>query len=143
MVNSTDFIKRLQLILSHYQLSAAALADTIEVQRSSISHLLSGRNKPSLEFVLKLIKKFPEVHLYWLLNGEGDFPNKEQSLLPKSEDIKIEKTTLSEITLPSLVASSKIHTQNKFQPPTPENDQNDVDQIIIFYKNGHFKIYTP
>ncbi len=141
MVNSINFIKRLQLILSHYQLSAAALADTIEVQRSSISHLLSGRNKPSLEFVLKLIKKFPEVHIYWLINGEGDFPNKGGSLPPIPEDLKIEKTTLNEKKLSPLEASSKIPAQNEIQ--ARENHQEDVDQIIIFYKNGHFKIYTP
>ncbi|HAE71921.1 MAG TPA: transcriptional regulator, partial [Flavobacteriaceae bacterium] len=74
MINSPDFIKRLQIIIDYYQLSAATLADKIDVQRSSISHLLSGRNKPSLDFVLKLIKQFPEVNLYWLLNGLGNFP---------------------------------------------------------------------
>ena len=74
MINSPDFIKRLQIIIDYYQLSAATLADKIDVQRSSISHLLSGRNKPSLDFVLKLIKQFPEINLYWLLNGLGNFP---------------------------------------------------------------------
>ena len=75
MVNSSDFIERLELLLQHYDLNASAFADKIQVQRSSISHLLSGRNKPSLEFVLKVVKSFPEVNLYWLLNGKGTFPS--------------------------------------------------------------------
>ncbi len=74
MINSQDFIKRLQIIIDHYQLSAASLADKIAVQRSSISHLLSGRNKPSLEFVLKLVRQFPEVSLYWLLQWNRKLP---------------------------------------------------------------------
>ena len=69
MVNNEAFKTRLEKIISYYDLSAAAFADAIGVQRSSISHLLSGRNKPSLDFVLKVIQQYPEVNLYWLLNG--------------------------------------------------------------------------
>ncbi len=68
MVNVEEFASRLKLMLNYYEISAAQLADKVEVQRSSISHILSGRNKPSLEFVLKILKAFPEVELYWLLN---------------------------------------------------------------------------
>lgn len=77
MVNTIAFKERLEQILSHYELNASAFADTIGVQRSSISHLLSGRNKPSLDFVLKVVREFPEVNLYWLLNGKGNFPESE------------------------------------------------------------------
>ena len=81
MIQLTDFVKKMNQILDYYQLSAGAFADKIGVQRSSISHLLSGRNKPSLEFVLKIIHVFPEVDLYWFLLNQGRFPknlNEEQ-----------------------------------------------------------------
>ena len=74
MVNTQEFTIRLEKILDFYKLSAAAFADTIGVQRSSISHILTGRNKPSLEFVMKVVRSYPEVNLYWLLNGKGEFP---------------------------------------------------------------------
>ena len=45
MVNIDDFIKRLEIILDYYNLSASAFADKINVQRSSLSHLLSGRKQ--------------------------------------------------------------------------------------------------
>ena len=77
MVNIDDFIKRLEIILDYYNLSASAFADKINVQRSSLSHLLSGRNKPSLDFIIKVIEVFPEVDLYWILNGKGNFPKSE------------------------------------------------------------------
>ena len=70
-------IKNIELILDYYSLSASGFADKIEVQRSSLSHLLSGRNKPSLDFILKIIAVFPEVDLYWILNGIGNFPKSE------------------------------------------------------------------
>src|SRR5210317_2151913 len=75
MINNSEFAGRLRKIMEYHQLSASAFADAIGVQRSSISHLLSGRNKPSLDFVLKVVREFPEVNLYWLLNGKGNFPD--------------------------------------------------------------------
>ena len=71
MVNSADFTKRLEKILSYYGLTATAFSEEINFNRSTISHLLSGRNKPSLEFVMKVVKHFPEVELYWFLNGKA------------------------------------------------------------------------
>ena len=79
MVNSSEFIERLNLLLTHYGLTASQFADQIQVQRSSISHLLSGRNKPSLDFVMKVVQTYPAVNLYWLLNGKGEFPSSPQN----------------------------------------------------------------
>lgn len=83
MVNSEEFVKRLEQILQFYGLNASIFAERVGVQRSSLSHLLSGRNKPSLDFVMKICDEFSEVDLYWFLRGEGQFPksgNKDVSL---------------------------------------------------------------
>lgn len=120
MVNTEDFIKRLERLLDYYGLSASAFADKIQVQRSSISHLLSGRNKPSLDFVLKVVKKFPEVNLYWLLNGKGSFPSEAKTTapIPHSLPPQIEKL------------------------PQPEGESDKaIEKIIIFYSDGSFKSY--
>src|SRR5690625_7645987 len=71
MVNNQHFAERLEKMMSHYSLSASSFSEKIGVARSSISHILSGRNKPSLDFILKILKEFPEVNLYWLMNGKG------------------------------------------------------------------------
>ncbi|WP_273566706.1 helix-turn-helix transcriptional regulator [Maribacter halichondriae] len=123
MVNTSDFIKRLERLFDYYGLSAAAFADKIQVQRSSISHLLSGRNKPSLEFVLKVIKTFPEVNLYWLLNGKGFFP----------ADVS-EKLSSSPI--------SDKDTGQKKAIPVKGKGLKSIEKIIVFYSDGSFKSYT-
>ncbi|MGB5666466.1 MAG: helix-turn-helix transcriptional regulator [Maribacter sp.] len=123
MVNSEDFVKRLDKLMRYYDLSAAAFADKIKVQRSSISHLLSGRNKPSLEFVLKVIKTFPEVNLYWLLNGKGTFPS-----------VATEKTKTTPPTPRDMVI------QNQDLPKDNSKDKT-IEKIIIFYSDGSFKSY--
>jgi len=115
MVNTEEFVQRLEKILNYYGVSASAFADKIAVQRSTISHLLSGRNKPSLEFVLKVVKSFPEVNLYWLLNGKGTFPaaKKEGPITSPTESIPNEKLS------------------------KPRS----IKKIIIFYEDGSFEAF--
>lgn len=73
-------VNRIQEILSRLNLSASKLADQLDVPRSTISHILSGRNKPSLEFIQKVLARYPDISVNWLLKGEGNFYNKEKNL---------------------------------------------------------------
>ena len=121
MINSTDFANRLKKVMEYHQLSPSSFADKIKVQRSSISHLLSGRNKPSLDFVLKVTKEFKDVELYWLLNGKGDFPD---------------HTTTPDKT--------KTPVQEKRKTDSPENltpilSEKSIERIVMFYTDGTFK----
>lgn len=83
--------ERITKILEYSGLSASEFADEIDVQRSSISHIMSGRNKPSLEFVTKVKTKFPELSWNWIILGTGEmkesstplpFSEKEENSLP-------------------------------------------------------------
>ena len=64
-------ISRIQLIMKSRNISAAQFADEIGVQRSSVSHILTGRNNPSLDIILKILQRFPEVNSDWILTGNG------------------------------------------------------------------------
>jgi len=64
-------INRILLVLKTQNLSSSQFADEIGVQRSSISHILSGRNNPSLEFVTKILKRYPDINSEWILFGKG------------------------------------------------------------------------
>ncbi|MEY4603079.1 MAG: hypothetical protein RIT43_371 [Bacteroidota bacterium] len=64
--------ERLQIVLKMHNLSASAFADKIGVQRSNMSHVLSGRNKPSLDFLEKTLHHFPKVNAKWLVCGHLD-----------------------------------------------------------------------
>ena len=146
MVNIDDFVKRLETLLEYYNLNASSFADKIGVQRSSLSHLLSGRNKPSLDFILKILEVFPEVDLYWILNGKGSFPK------------KIDNNNVIE-SFPTLLNSDPI-TENLFSnipeakttAPTVEikktnhpsqSISSEVEKIVFFYKDGTFKEFKP
>lgn len=131
MVNVEKFAERLNIVMDYYDLSAALFAEKIEVQRSSISHILSGRNKPSLDFVLKILKEFPEVELYWLLNGVGDFP--------KKQDVELKKNSAP--TLFSDEISNQSIKEKITTPVSTLNIDNEIERIVIFFKDGSFKNY--
>lgn len=63
--------ERILKIMSNYGLNAGQFAEKLGVQPSSISHILSGRNKPSLDFVTKLLNSFPQIDYMWLVMGKG------------------------------------------------------------------------
>lgn len=70
-------------------LSSSQFADRIGVQRSGLSHILSGRNNPSLDFVLKVLAAFPDINPVWLLQGKGkmyDTMTEQKTLFPMQEN---------------------------------------------------------
>jgi len=136
MINNEDFTKRLKKVIEYYGESASSFAEKIGVQRSSISHILSGRNKPSLEFVLKVLSSFPEVELYWLMNGKGVFPSEKiieektvyQPKIDNSENQDLFSKSETEHLPPEISDINQIAS----------NSKKEIDRIVIFYKDGSF-----
>ena len=60
---------RVQKILNSSGLSASEFSKKLNIQRSRLSHILSGRNKPTLEIIVRINKNFPNYTLDWLING--------------------------------------------------------------------------
>lgn len=144
MINIDDFVKRLENILDYYGLNASAFADKIGIQRSGMSHLLSGRNKPSLDFIMKILEVFPDVDLYWILTGKGNFPK-------NNEAISLE---ISKIPRPVLSDESSLPTDESYNIKTTGNlserkkinfglEDSEIEKIVLFYKNGTFKAFSP
>ena len=118
MVNTVDFINRLKEIIQHHQLTASQFADSIGVQRSSISHILSGRNKPSLDFILKVTNTYTDVDIYWLLNGKGSFPKSSSS--------------------PTIAGNSCLASPNN---KSESINHKTISRILICYNDGTFDEY--
>lgn len=145
MVNVEDFIKRLEIILDYYSLTASSFADKINVQRSSLSHLLSGRNKPSLDFIMKIIEVFPEVDLYWILNGEGSFPksNEEKRQQPQHAPALPLEEDKNLFSIPEEIPLKM--NKEDFGQETLFKSANltAIEKIVILYKDGTFSEYKP
>lgn len=91
--------ERIEKIIEHSKLSNSEFADTIEVPRSSISHIISGRNKPSLDFLIKIKNEFPTFNWDWMIYGEGEMEKSEQEVVDKNI---VEKAKPKTATLPDL-----------------------------------------
>ena len=154
MLNTTDFAQRLQQVMDYYGLNAAAFADSLEIQRSGISHLLSERNKPSLDFILKLIEKFPEVDMYWITQGKGSFPRKEETLSispRKQPDLFSDIPEIEMAPTPSPTVAAPAHekaVQESVTAPIIEeklsvltDTHKKIKRIIFFYEDNHFEVF--
>ncbi len=157
-MNPEAIITRLKTVLEFYSLTLSTFADNIEVQRSSLSHLMSGRNKPSLDFVLKVVDKYPDVDLYWLLNGKGTFPKKQQNSISKENPIELEIKN----TTPSLFSEVEEQQEEEIKTPitqSPRIAQNEQEvetvsnkrfsesekkliKVVLLYDDGTFEDFN-
>lgn len=149
--------ERLQFILQHYQISPSRLAEKLGVQRSGISHILSGRNKPGFDFLVRLTEVFPEIDANWLLSGKGKpFGRMEDD---SGQDLDKVSTvgTYGRSTIPEMrdLFSQPAEAKNEFKTPVnqentsapksadPVVDEEQASDIVVLYKSGKFRHYRP
>ncbi|MBT4826429.1 MAG: helix-turn-helix transcriptional regulator [Flavobacteriaceae bacterium] len=139
MLNITHIVERIEEIRRNHQLSAAGFASRIGVQRSAMSHILSGRNKPSLEFLMKVYEAFDEVALDWLIIGTSTpTPPKENVDLFKSLDDEPNEPQTTSLENP---IAQKIDFQKQASIPTEESAS--PREIIYLYSDGSFERFLP
>ena len=85
--------ERIAKIIEYSAYSSSEFADAVEVQRSSISHITSGRNKPSLDFLVKVKDRFPELQWDWLITGDGEMLKSTEQPEVFAADAEKPKTT--------------------------------------------------
>lgn len=134
--------ERLLKLMEQEQVTAAKLADILEVQPSAISHILSGRNKPSFDFMQKLALKFPRLNVDWLITGKGNMYKVavQQSLFDSASTIKPNDDTFTPKT------NEKKDDAQKVAKFTNVNNTiliKPVKQIIFIYSDNTFEIYSP
>ena len=116
-----DLNSRVQKIINYSELSSSEFADEIGVQRSNISHVLSGRNKPSLDFLMKIKDRFPEIQWEWLIEGKGAmiFSENEAASTPSSYSLEESKINDDEPIITGL-----------FSIPSQEIDENTKQEEV-------------
>ena len=138
-------VDRIRQLMEYKGLTSTQLADSIEVPRAIVSHILSGRNKPSLDVVLKIISTYRDIARDWLLLGEGDMlinlasAGKEKSHAPLAAAPA--SSAEREAVQPATVAEKVQEAPNAAQAPTaPEKA---IEQIMVFYTDRTFSTYKP
>ncbi|WP_027382163.1 helix-turn-helix domain-containing protein [Epilithonimonas caeni] len=126
-----DFNYRITKVIEYSKLSPAEFAEEINVQRSSISHIISGRNKPSLDFITKIKVAFPDIEWDWLINGQGEMLISEKTAEPiieeKPEIVEKKKSSLPDLF--SLINDDNFGmTENEDKPEKSKPRESDISK---------------
>ena len=142
--------ERINKILKYLNTNSSKFADEIGVQRSSISHVLSGRNKPSLDFIQKLLKTYPEINAEWLITGGGKMTNEESQGEGSSKKSDDKPTQEFEERIEEKVSQQIDFSQSDLNMPKKaeqyDSNQNisvKIRKIVFFYSDDSFKEYHP
>jgi transcriptional regulator with XRE-family HTH domain len=122
--------ERLQLILKMHSITPSSFADKLGVQRSNVSHVLSGRNKPSLDFLEKIVTHFPRVNAHWLITGvmQDNAQNIRKSEDDGAVNSKSEKSVYK--------STGELQT-------TADTKRKNVVRILEFHEDNTFSEYLP
>jgi transcriptional regulator with XRE-family HTH domain len=151
---------RIKKLMDYMGITASELADSIGVQRSNVTHVLKGRNKPSYQFIEKLLQIYPNVNAKWLILGEGTMmegaANKSATLFDSITEPKILNKPTEKVEHEPLKEVPPINRDTTPPPVSkekkePENELADalfgfekpIERLIVFYKDQTFKVYNP
>ncbi len=143
---------RIAKFLITENISPSKFADEIGVQRSSISHIIAGRNNPSLELTQKMLNRFDSINPDWLILGKGEMyrvgkqatlfdqiNNEKNENISKEPEVVVNRLNIEDNELnkskPNINYDEQISTKNK--------NELSVEKILIIYSNGTFETYSP
>ncbi len=152
---------RIRKFIEYKGISPSELADAIGVQRSNVTHVLKGRNKPSFQFIEKLLQIYPEINAKWLLLGEGKMieGNTKPATLFDPVSLPVSSPVISE-KRSEVEEINDLFSQKSPEPVLPppviekeklENELYDsffcsekpIERLIVFFKDQTFKVYNP
>ena len=156
--------ERIVQLLDLEQLTPSKFADIIGVQRSSVSHVISGRNKPSFDFLEKTLKAFPGLNAEWLIMGKGtmyeqmgrgpsgtlfDLPDKQlDDRLTQDkggmEDREYPDTEQEpEPEYPGKGTVDKVEISDRSEPVQPDSASRKIIRVLVIYDDNTFSAYGP
>lgn len=140
--------EKLEILCSKYDLTASSLAKALGVEASAISHIRSGRNKPSYDFVVKILRAFPDVDPDWLLLDGEEFSRSGSSSTPRTAPLFSNFDVVSDesaseqkknIEISASFADNKNVAADKIVRAS--NGTKQPKRVIVLYTDGSFESY--
>jgi transcriptional regulator with XRE-family HTH domain len=145
-------IDRLKVIMETEGLNYSQLADRLHIQRSGLSHILSGRNNPSLDFVKKVLMEFPQYSMEWFIFGDTNVNNAANRVVYKSkqqDELSLFDDDNSKVHLQPKPTKSKAINLPSIETETVNNKNhsvvlekastNQLVKVILVYENHTFE----
>ncbi len=132
---------RIEHIIKSEALSNLQFANALEISPAAVTHLLSGRNNPSLDIVVRIAQKYPHYNLRWLLLGEGSVYNGENNIHTIHPAAQPDLFATSEPTIStSTVVSTSIQSeQTPEQPPLKSGNATEHSKLILCLPDGTYR----
>ncbi|MBN2806476.1 MAG: helix-turn-helix transcriptional regulator [Prolixibacteraceae bacterium] len=136
-------------------LSAAEFADRIGVQRSSVSHVLNGRNNPGFSFIQKILDQFPKLDARWLLTGEGrmhrlidppaskNLPADNLFNFNQTDELQTSQKQPESKIDPTIVKDKRLENSPAMPVTNAQNEEKKVSRVLIFYEDHTFEDFRP
>lgn len=118
-----NFPDRIRTIIKVNNLTTSSFAEKLGVQRSGVSHILNGRNKPSVDFLEKVLDSFPRVDPTWLLTGKAPRSGDGNQLKAEAEDIDTRQSDKNEKRIRKIVV---FYDDNTFESYVPDHEESDI-----------------
>jgi transcriptional regulator with XRE-family HTH domain len=135
--------ERLLKFLNAIHLSSSRFAEEIGIQPSGVSHILSGRNNPGYDFIVKILRKYPDLNPDWLLLGEGEmFRNKAQTTDLFDDTNQIDNISENVTNVKSENPVSYLKSKDVISHDLKKTGKQ-IDKIILLQSDGSFKEYFP
>ena len=123
---------RIQKLIDYKGISGGELAEKLGVQRSNVSHILNGRNKPGAVFLEKILQAFPELNARWLLTGQGQMMHSTEPGQPSKYPVIEEKNQQQQLFPPITTPS----------PSSSIEEDKEIEKIVLLYSDGTFSYYN-
>ncbi len=152
---------RIKKFMEYKGISPSELADSIGVQRSNVTHVLKARNKPSFQFIEKMLQIYPELNAKWLLLGTGSMvetANKSRTLFDQLTEPVTHNIPAPEKAEEKQIINEPVPPQDKetiVSPPEEKKMVNEelqdqffssekpIERLMVFFKDQTFKVYYP
>lgn len=141
--------EKLLNLMKSEQLTASKLAELLDIQPSGISHILSGRNKPSFDLVQKILRRFPRVNPDWLLLDKDEMyrtidiepqPATSQSISTEELDETMQQSTVSGMTTPATNSTNASTPAQQIAAAYAPKSGN-VKRVIVLFDDHTFESY--
>jgi transcriptional regulator with XRE-family HTH domain len=161
--------ERIKTFMEYKGISSSELADSIGVQRSNVTHVLKARNKPSFQFIEKMLQIYPDLNAKWLLLGTGNMvetlpksrtlfdqltePAPALEIVQDQKVLKIDEVPLNRVKISESASSQlkKDEIPHQEEEKVIKNELHDqffssekpIESLVVFFKDQTFKVYNP
>lgn len=148
---------RIVKFIEEEHLTAAEFADKIGVQRSSVSHVLNGRNNPGFSFIQKILEAFPAINSRWLLTGDGNMYEQNNNnvesdpsidlfstpVVSVPEPIDTPKNEVTDVPVAPDIKPTPKEVEDSTEPPIVSTKDKVIKRVLIFYEDHTFEDFHP